>query len=307
MRGLVGLGAEAVDELLGFGDLAVLIDFLLPEIVLTLLELGLVGRIVPGEFLGAAVVESDGAGGEAIHHGAIVRDEDDGALVVVEIGLHEALSVDVEVVGGLVEEEDLGLGKEELGHRDTHLPAAGELAAVAVEVLVFEAQSAEDGLDFGAHAGGIVAIEEEFKLADFVEEIGERSGSGIEFFEFGSVAVDFFPDGLGFGEGGLGFFEKRDALDVDAFLWEVADAVVLWFGDFTTVGGEDSADALHESGLTGPVVSGEGNPLLFPDGKGEVFENNAGTKFHAEVFNGEHAGGLVERRGDENQNSWKRG
>ena len=68
LRGFVGLGAEAVDELLGFGDLAVLVDFLFSEIVLTFLELGFVGGVVAGEFLGTAVVEGDGAGGETVHH-----------------------------------------------------------------------------------------------------------------------------------------------------------------------------------------------------------------------------------------------
>ena len=68
LGGFVRLGAEAIDELLGFGDLAVLIDFLFPEVVLSILELGLVGRVVSRKFLGAAVVESDGASGETVHH-----------------------------------------------------------------------------------------------------------------------------------------------------------------------------------------------------------------------------------------------
>jgi len=100
LRGFVGLSAEAVDELLGLGDLAVLVDFLFAEVVLAFFELGFVGGVVAGEFFGAAVVEGDGAGGEAVHHGAVVGDEDDGAFVAVEVGLHEALGVDVEVVGG---------------------------------------------------------------------------------------------------------------------------------------------------------------------------------------------------------------
>lgn len=68
LGGFVCLGAESVDELLGFGDLAVLIDLLLPEVVLSILELGLVGRVVPRKFLGTAVMEGDGAGGETVHH-----------------------------------------------------------------------------------------------------------------------------------------------------------------------------------------------------------------------------------------------
>ena len=100
--GFVCGGAEAVDELLGFGDFAVLGDFLFPQGVLSFFELGLVGGVVSGEFLGAAMVEGDGAGGEAVHHGAVVGDEDDGTFIRVEVALHEALGADVEVVGGFV-------------------------------------------------------------------------------------------------------------------------------------------------------------------------------------------------------------
>jgi len=68
LGGFVRLGAESVDELLGFGDFAILIDLLLPEVVLSILELGLVGRVVPRKFLGTAVMEGDSAGGETVHH-----------------------------------------------------------------------------------------------------------------------------------------------------------------------------------------------------------------------------------------------
>ena len=299
--GLVCGGAEAVDELLGLGDLAVLGDFLFPQGVLSFLELALVGGVVSGEFLGATVVEGDGAGGEAVHHGAVVGDEDDRSFIRVEVVLHEALGADIEVVGGLVEEEDFGLGEEELGHRDSHLPAAGELAAIAGEVGSLEAESGEDGLDAGLHARGVMAVKEELELADSLKHVGEGRGAGVEFFEFGGVAVDLFLNGLGFGEGGFGFIVERDALDVDAFLGEVADAVVLGLVDFSAIGKKGTADALHESGLACAIVTGEGDALLVSDGEGEVFENDTRAKFDAEVFYSKHAGGLGQSRVDENQ------
>ena len=99
---------------------------------------------------------------------------------------------------------------------------------------------------------------------------------------------------LGFGESGFGFLVERDALDVDAFLREVADAVMLGFVDFPGVGLQDAADAFHEGRLARAVVSGEGHALLVSDGEGEVFENDTRSKFNAKVFDGEHGGGVVE-------------
>jgi len=80
---------------------------------------------------------------------------------------------------------------------------------------------------------------------------------------------------------------------MDAFLREVTDAVVLGLVDFASVGQEDAPDALHEGGLAGTIVSGKGDALLIADGKGEVFEDDAGTKFDTEVFNGEHCCGSL--------------
>jgi len=138
-------------------------------------------------------------------------------------------------------------------------------------------------------------------LTDFVEKVGEGGGAGVEVLELGGVAVDLFLNGLGFGEGGFCFFVEGDAFDVDAFLWEVADAVVLWFVNFSGVLLEDTADAFHEGGLASTIVASEGDALLVSDGEGEVFENDAGSKFNAEVFDGKHAGGVGERSLEENQ------
>lgn len=130
-----------------------------------------------------------------------MRNEDNGAFIRVEIVLHEALGSDVEVVGWLVEEKDFGLGKEELGHRDAHLPAAGKFAAIAGEVALLEAETTEDGLDPGLHAGRVVAVELEFEFSDLIKEIGIRGGTGVEIGEIFFESGDLVKDGLRFGKG----------------------------------------------------------------------------------------------------------
>ena len=81
---------------------------------------------------------------------------------------------------------------------------------------------------------------------------------------------------------------------MDPFLGKVADPVVLWFGDFAGVGFQDTSYAFHEGGFTGSIVSSESDALLFSNREGEVFEDHTGSEFHAEVFDSEHVGGLVE-------------
>ena len=165
--GLVGGGAEAVDEALGFGDLALLggvlleLDFL-PQDGLPF-EVGEVSRV----FLSTAVGEGDGARAKRIQQGAVVGNEQDRAGVVDEVLFDPELRLDVEVVRRLVEQQDFGLLEEELGHGDAHLPAAGELRAIAFEILFLKAEAFEDRFDLRLHQVGIVRVELEFELADF--------------------------------------------------------------------------------------------------------------------------------------------
>lgn len=130
-----------------------------------------------------------------------MRNEDYRAFIRVEIVLHEALGSDVEVVGWLVEEKDFRLGKEELGHRDAHLPAAGKFAAIAGEVALLEAKTIEDCLDPGLHTSWVVAVELEFEFSDLIEKIGIRGGTGVEIGEIFFESGDLVKDGLRFGKG----------------------------------------------------------------------------------------------------------
>ena len=67
--------------------------------------------------------------------------------------LHQELlqplyAVDVQMVGGLVEEQHIGLLKQYLGQFDTHAPATTELARRPVEVRSQESQAAQGALHF---------------------------------------------------------------------------------------------------------------------------------------------------------------
>ena len=75
-----------------------------------------------------------------------MRHHDDRARVGGEELLEPVARLEVEVVRGLVEQQDVGAAQQQLRERDAHLPAARELAAVALEVGRPEAEAAEDGL-----------------------------------------------------------------------------------------------------------------------------------------------------------------
>ena len=57
---------------------------------------------------------------------AIMRDDNNGAFVAVQILFQPIDGTDIQVVGWFVEEEHIRLGVKNLGQEHPHLPATGE-------------------------------------------------------------------------------------------------------------------------------------------------------------------------------------
>ncbi len=114
----------------------------------------------------------------------------DGALVGLEEPLEPGDALQVEVVGGLVEQQHVGLREQDLGERHAHLPPARELRDVLGEVGLPEPKSAKHRARLGLH--GVAA--------HMLEAIAQPSVLGKE------------PAGVLGGGGRKLFFEHADAM-----------------------------------------------------------------------------------------------
>ena len=76
----------------------------------------------------AAAVELEDPAGDVVEEVAIVGDGDDGALVVGQVLLEPGDALGVEVVGGLVQQQQIGLLQQQPAQRDAAPLAAGQLA-----------------------------------------------------------------------------------------------------------------------------------------------------------------------------------
>ena len=75
---------------------------------------------------------------------AIVRDEDEGARVIGERFGERLAHLDVEVVRGLVEEQQVGLAPDDECQREPRLLAAGEGADRAHRMVAADIEAAEE-------------------------------------------------------------------------------------------------------------------------------------------------------------------
>ena len=105
--------------------------------------LALVEVVVAGVGGDLAAVDLGDARDEAVHELAVVRGHQQRAGQRLEELLEPDDRLDVEVVGRLVHQQDVGAAEQHARHRDAHLPAARELADVAVDAVVLEAEAVQ--------------------------------------------------------------------------------------------------------------------------------------------------------------------
>ena len=151
--GLRGLIAELVDEDLHVGDLSLLRGSLGPQLLEVVLALAQVGGVVSGVGGEPAVLEGRHVGDAGVHEGAVVAHEQHGTVVAREELLEPLDALEVQVVRGLVEQQQVRVAKQQLGQGDAHLPATGEVLGGLVEVLDGKPEAAQDGAGAAVELG----------------------------------------------------------------------------------------------------------------------------------------------------------
>jgi hypothetical protein len=266
-------GLEAADELL-----------LLFDVGLLLFELALLGEFfelfLPDEggvvaFVGfeATVGQPDDAGGEAVEEEAVVADQEDGAGEVEEVSFEPLDGGEVEVVGGLVEEEQIGLGDEQLGKREARALAAGEGGDVLLPDLFFEADAMEGGFELVSPGVASGKVEFLLELVVFFEDLFERVTGEVGHFVFEvAEAVGEVVEG---GEGELGLVDDGVGGVEDGVLAEVTDLDRFIHGGGTGVEGELAEEGFEEGGFARAVVADEADALAAVDVEIELVEEDA--------------------------------
>ena len=282
LLGLGGLVAKAVDEHLERLDAFALIFVGVHQLRAALFFLHEVLFVVAVVDVHALVPDFDGLVDGDVEEVAVVRDEDEGVLVVGQVLLEPVARFEVEVVRGLVEEQQRGLLQKEFGERDAHLPAAGELFGAALPVFLGEAEAAEDCTDLGVECVDVVRVEE-------IGDLGVAVGGGVVLGGLGVrvrhgvgqlLVFDFERADLV--EDGEALVEDAAAGEREAILREVAEGHALGVGALAVVERLDAGEDLEQGGLAGAVAADKAGALIRRDEPVDVFKE----EFWAESFAG---------------------
>ena len=82
--------------------------------------------VIAGPIQQPAAVDFDDAVGQLLHQPPVVGDDDDGAAIVGQKVLQPGDGVDVQMIGGLVEHEDVGAGHQRLGQQGASFQSGGK-------------------------------------------------------------------------------------------------------------------------------------------------------------------------------------
>ena len=236
-----------------------------------LLEPGAVVAL-PGNAL--AAVEFEDPARHVVEEVAVVGDGDDGAFVLLEVLLQPVDALGVEVVGRLVEQQDVGLLQEQAAEGHAAAFAAAEVGHQLV--LVGTAEGVHGAFQLGVEVPSVVGFQQlrELSLAgDELVEVGIGLGEGVVHLVVLLQQVDDLLHGLlhhlldGFGVVELGL------------LLEVAHAVAGGEDHLALVVLVDAGDDLHQARLAAAVEANDAYLGSVEEAQVDVFQNLAAGRY----------------------------
>ena len=93
----------------------------------------------------AAIPDLDDLVDRDVQEIAVVRDQHEGERVIGQVLLQPVAGFQIQVIGGLVQQQQVRFFEQQLGQRDAHLPAAGKFLGALVPLLVREPEPGEHG------------------------------------------------------------------------------------------------------------------------------------------------------------------
>ena len=291
LLGLARLVAELLDEGLHVGDFLVLSLLHGDELHAALGPLAQEGVVVAGEDVEFAVGDVGHVVDDGVHEGAVVADHEHGAAVALEEVLQPAHALQVEVVGRLVEQQQVRLAQEQLGQRDAHLPAARELVGGARHVRLVEAQAEEHAVRLAFNVVAVAGLEARAQGAVLLEQ-GRRvclSGAGQRCLELGQALAH----ARDVGHRGHDLLEHAAPVHLDGLLLQIAGLDVFGEGDQAGVGRVQTGDDVHHGRLTRAVGPHEREAVAVLDAQRDLGEQGAravGFRDFVDVQNHAHHG-----------------
>ncbi len=280
LAGLGRLVAKALDEALHAGDLGLLP---LNRLAASDLAGGLLlapGVPGPGEEARPLRLQLQHRGANRLQEPAVVGDEDDRGIEIAQVALQPLQRGDVEVVGGLVEQQQVGSARQRPRQRGPGQLAAGEGRELPLGLLAAEAEAAQDGED--AVAPAVAAAVLEPLLSGGVGAQSLLAGLAVRHRRLEALQLGLRLEHLR--PAGEDVLAERDRCFARWALVVQGDARPFLQDEAACVGGQLSRQHPQQGRLAGAVAAGERHPLARLELEGDAGEQQLAA--HVDVEGG---------------------
>ena len=232
--------------------------------------------------LGLVVLNAQGLIGHAVEEVTVVGDDHDTALVVGKVMLQPAQGLNVQMVGRLIEQQDVGLAGELDAQGETGLLSSAQMADGHIHEGIVKAETAQNAQATAAELEAPVGNEPLVEGGELTGQdvIGLLTARGL--YAFVQLALQFRKACLVTEQGGEGVVHMVEGRFVLA--------AILAFGGKSALLGEDpqglalgqvhlalgglvfSRDHFEQGGLAAAVDADDAQLVFFVQRKGDVFK-----------------------------------
>ena len=211
-------------------------------------------------------IQFEDAGGQVLQEGTVVGDEQHGAVVAHQRLFQPGDGADVQVVGGLVQQQQVGLGHQGLGQQHAAAPATGKFGQGLVRR---QLQAAEGAVHQLLQAPAVAGLQ-------FLLDMGEFGQVGIGLDVLAKVMV--FSQQRAHLRQAFGHHVEYGALvRAGQFLGQFADLQRRCTPDLAIVGGLVALDQAQQAGLASAVAADDAHALAAGDLPGHLIQQRHGA------------------------------
>ena len=287
---LGGLVAETLNKSLNLSHLPLLVGQLCHLAGTAFLHLHHILRIGTLVVVDAASRDLDGAAGDVVEESAVVAHQHHRSGIGREVTFEPLDRDDVEMVGRLVQQKEIGTAQKQLGQLDTHLPAATEHSHRTVKVVVPKPQSQQHLL---GRLATVASTQHGNVLGDIAVALQE---SGIvvrlivgAFGDLGSQPLQLAFHLIQLAESRQRLFNHRAHSVGHHLLRQVAHRLARSHHNGAALGLLPSTQDLQQRRLAGAVHAHQANTVVVADVEGDILEKVGPRELDRKVVNADHA------------------
>src|SRR5258708_38321906 len=184
-----------------------------------------------------------------------MRKEYESVRISGKVFLKPVAGFKIEVVGRLVEQQQIGFLQQKLGEGNPHLPAARKFFGRTPPVVTVEPKSSEDLTDLCLECVALAGYEFVFQLLIAVGDVGILSARVVEFRHAAGKRLHFFLDSMEFGKNGDALGKNRAPGHRKTVLRKVSRGDAFRARYAAVVERLAPGKDLHDGGFAGPIRS----------------------------------------------------